>query len=76
MFYYVQTQTMMVKIKKGKRFIPGVGRIYTLGKSAVSPKASEQTIQQTPSARKKNRINKQNSTKSGILLLEIALTVS
>ncbi len=44
--------TMVVNIKF-KRFIPDVARIRQVGNSAISPKASKQTIQQAPSARKK-----------------------
>ncbi len=44
--------TMVANIKY-KRFIPDVARIRNLGDFAVSPKASKQTIQQAPSARKK-----------------------
>ncbi len=52
----------MVKIKiglkKGKRFIPDVGRMRKLADSAVSPKVSKQTAQQAPAGRKTKKISK------------------
>ncbi len=63
MFNYVKTRTMMIKIKKRglkkcKRFIPGVAQMRKLTHSAVSPKASKQTIQQAPTGRKTEKISK------------------
>ncbi len=49
---------MVVNIKF-KRFIPDVARTRNVGHRADPPKASKQTIQQAPSARKKT--NKQNT---------------
>ncbi len=71
--------SIMVVNIKCKRFIPDVARIRNMGDSAVSPKASKQTIQQAPSARKKTyriQIRKKAHTENGILLLKICLTVS
>ncbi len=52
----------MVKIKiglkKGKRFIPDVGRMRKMANYAVSPKASKQTTQQAPAGRKTEKISK------------------
>ncbi len=58
--------SIMVVNIKCKRFIRDVAQIRNMGHSAVSPKASKQTIQQAPSARKKHteyRLEKKHTQK-------------